>query len=98
MSSHLNLTAHAAARISQRGIARNSLELIMSIGTEVEGGYLVRDKDFEVFDRELKRLRQWARRLVGKRMVIKDDQLVITAYQLAGGKERRLLRSAREVR
>jgi hypothetical protein len=97
MSGPLNLTAHATARISQRGIARDGLELIMSIGTEVEGGYLVRDKDFEAFDRKLKRLRQCARRLVGKRLVIKGDQ-VITAYHLVARKERRLLRSAREIR
>lgn len=32
-------TAHAAMRMSQRGLATDDIELIRWIGTEVEGGY-----------------------------------------------------------
>src|SRR5204863_6984387 len=57
MMNSLRLTAHAAMRMSQRGLASDDLELIKWIGTEVEGGYLVREKDFQALDRELKQLR-----------------------------------------
>ena len=49
-------TAHAAMRMSQRGLATDDIELIRRIGTEVEGGYLVREKDFQALDRELTRI------------------------------------------
>jgi hypothetical protein len=91
MKNVLRLTAHAAMRMSQRGIANKDLELISWIGTEVEGGYLVREKDFQALDRQLKYLRDHARRLVGKRLVVDGDRLV-TAYHAFRGKQRRLLR------
>jgi hypothetical protein len=89
----LHLTAHAALRIAQRGMRHDDLELIRWIGTEVEGGYLVREKDFQALDRELKQLRDQAKRLVGKRLVVEGDRLV-TAYHAARSKERRLLHGA----
>lgn len=84
-------TAHAETRMSQRGLATDDIELICLIGTEVEGGYLVREKDFQTLDRQLKRLRDKARKLVGKRLVLQGDR-VITAYHAACGKQRVLLR------
>jgi hypothetical protein len=65
--------------MAQRGVGRRGIE---HIGTQVEGGYLVRESDFQAFDRELRRLRDEARRLVGKRVVIKED-VVVTVYQRA---------------
>jgi hypothetical protein len=67
------------------------LELIESIGTEVEGGYLLRQKDFQTLERELKTLRDQARRLVGKRVVQARDA-VVTTYHASRADERRLLR------
>jgi hypothetical protein len=93
MKNFLHLTVHATMRMSQRGIANDDLELIKWIGTEVEGGYLVREKDFQALDRELKQLRDHARRLVGKRLVVEGDRLV-TAYHAIHTKECRLLRGA----
>jgi hypothetical protein len=93
MKNILRLTPHATVRMSQRGIAGDDLELIRWIGTEVEGGYFVREKDFQALDRELKQLRELARRLVGKRLVVEGDRLV-TAYHAIRNKERRLLRGA----
>jgi len=92
MRDELHLTSHAAVRIAQRGIAGNDLDLITWLGTEVEGGYFLRHKDFATFDRALKDLRQRARRLVGKRVVVEGER-VITAYHATSGKQRRLLRS-----
>jgi hypothetical protein len=45
--SALTLTQHAVLRTSQRAIRLDDLQLIESIGTEVEGGYLLRQKDFQ---------------------------------------------------
>jgi hypothetical protein len=96
MTSHRPyLTAHAATRMAQRGIAGDDLELIAWIGTQVEGGYLVREKDFQALERELKQLRDHARRLVGKRLVV-EGRRVLTAYHTKRGKERRLLRSVED--
>lgn len=77
--SALTLTQHAILRMSQRGIRPNDLELIESIGTEVEGA------------RELKTLRDQVRRLVGKRVVRAGDA-VVTTYHASRTDERRLLR------
>ena len=95
MKGAARLTAHAAVRMAQRGIKDSDLELIQSIGSEVEGGLLVRDKDFQAFDRELKRLRDRAKRVVGKRVVLEGNRLV-TAYHASRSNERRLLRGAFE--
>ena len=84
-------TAHAAMRMSQRGLATEDIELICWIGTEVEGGFLVREKDFQALECELKRLRDQVRKLVGKRLVLKGDR-VITAYHASRSKQRVLLR------
>jgi hypothetical protein len=91
----LSLTPHAVKRLGQRAIAPNDLELIQSIGTAVEGGFLVREKDFQVLDRELRHLREQARRLVGKRVVVEGNH-VVTAYHCTANKERRLLRRAEQ--
>jgi hypothetical protein len=88
-----HLTVHAALRIAQRAIRHHDLEFIQCIGTEVEDGYLVREKDFQAFERELKRLRDHAKRLVGKRMVIAGGSIV-TAYHAQPHTEKRLLRGA----
>jgi len=51
----------------------------------------VREKDFQLLDRELKQLRDQARKLVGKRLVLEGDR-VITAYHAGRSKQRVLLR------
>lgn len=91
MMSAVQLTAHAAKRMAQRGLADDDVLFIQWIGTEVEGGYLFREKDFQALDRELKRLRDQAKRLVGKRLVLEGDRL-ITAYHAGRSKQRLLLR------
>jgi|HubBroStandDraft_6_1064221.scaffolds.fasta_scaffold140325_2 hypothetical protein len=87
----LHPTPHAISRLSQRGIRHPDVELIEYIGTRVEGGYLVRVRDFQAFDRELKRLSDQARRLVGKR-VVEEGDFIVTAYHAGRSKQRRLLR------
>jgi len=89
------VTRHALARMSQRGIGSDDLALITLIGTEVEGGYFVRDKDCQAVERELKHLIDRVRRLRGKRVVVSDNH-VISAYHTRRNKERRLLRAAEQ--
>jgi len=91
----LNATTHAVARMSQRGIRADDLELILKIATEVEGGYIVREKDVQAYVCELKRMQERARRLVGKRVVVEDER-VVTAYHAEAKKQRRLVRSAED--
>lgn len=93
--SALTITGHAALRLAQRGISLKDAELIQLVGTEVDDGYLVRAKDYEEIEYGLKRLLARLRRLIGKRFVIVDGQ-VITAYHASKYYERRLLRSAQD--
>ncbi len=91
----LTITDHAAVRMSQRGIMPKDAELIALIGTEVDDGYLVREKDYQKAERALKRLLQSFRHLVGKRLVVKSGR-VVTAYHPSKKYKRGLLRDARE--
>lgn len=90
-----HLTRHAILRMSQRGIGLDDIELVEFIGSEVEGGYLVRRKDVQAFERQLKKLWNRARRLEGERVVV-EGNAVVTAYRARQGKERRLLRNTDE--
>jgi hypothetical protein len=66
----------------QRGIATTDLDLVMRNGTEVEGGYLIRKRDFQMLDKGLKLLCERARRLVGKRVVTEGKWIVTPVMQL----------------
>jgi hypothetical protein len=93
--STLNPTQHAVLRMSQRGIRLDDLELVEFIGTEVEGGHLVRQSDAQAFERDAKKLIGRVRRLVGKR-VVRNGDAIVTAYHAGRTKERRLLRGAED--
>ncbi len=89
-----SFTQHAICRMGQRGISKTDIDLIKIIGTEVEGGYLVRKKDLQEAERELRRLQDQLHRLAGKRAVIADN-CVVTAYHARPAKQRKLLLAAR---
>jgi hypothetical protein len=62
--SALHLTRHAILRMSQRGIGVDDIELVESIGTQVErGSYFLRRKDVQAFERQLKKIIDQVRRL-----------------------------------
>lgn len=90
----LTVTIHAAARMAQRGIMPKDAELIVLIGTEVDDGYLVREKDYRDFEHAMKCLLRRFQRMVGKRLVVENGRIV-TAYHPSRKYERRLLRDAR---
>ncbi|MDA8050381.1 MAG: hypothetical protein M0002_10300 [Rhodospirillales bacterium] len=81
----------APVRMAQRGIREDDLQLAMLIGTEVEGGYFVRDKNCEEEVRRLKKRIGRVLRLKGVRTVVAGDR-VVTTYHAARKKERTLLR------
>jgi hypothetical protein len=85
------MTKHAKRRMAQRGIKLKDAELIEIIGTPVDDGYLVRTKDCQSAEREIKQLLDRIRRLEGKRLVTVDGKLV-TAFHIRRREERRLLR------
>ena len=89
------LTQHALIRMAQRALDTEEVDLIMWMGTEVEGGYFVREKDFQALDQKLKQLRDHARRVVGKRLVVEGGR-VVTAYHARRTKKRWLLRHAEQ--
>jgi hypothetical protein len=89
----LMLTDYATLRMAQRGMAIKDADLIALLGTEVNDGYLVLDRDCQEVERELKGLIGRIRRLRGKRLVIAAGRIV-TAYHASPRNERRLLRSA----
>jgi len=89
------LTQHAITRAAQRGIAHSDIELIALMGTEVEDGYLVREKDYVEAELIVKAFLQRLRHLVGKRVVLTSGR-IITAYHASNSHQRRLRRRARE--
>jgi hypothetical protein len=93
--SALALSKHATIRMAQRGIRFKDAELIALIGTEVDGGYFVRDRDYEDVERLLKDLAERLRRLIGKRLVLANGQ-VVTVYHSSKKNTSRLLRRVRD--
>lgn len=89
----LILTNHGTTRIAQRGIQLQDAELITWIGTEVKDGYLVRQKDYQEVEREVKAFLQRIKRLVGKRLVVINGQ-IITGYHSSQNNCSQLLRHA----
>lgn len=91
----LIITNHAAVRMAQRGILPKDAELIALIGTEVDDGYLVREKDYQEVEYALKALLKKLERLVGKRLVVCDGR-ILTAYHSTKRQQCRLLRNTRD--
>jgi hypothetical protein len=93
--STLTITGHATVRMAQRGVQIKDAELIALIGTEVQDGYLVLEKDYKSVERTLKELLNRFRRVVGKRMVVADGS-VVTVYHASRIRQRRLIRKSQQ--
>jgi hypothetical protein len=89
------LTHHATIRMAQRGFSNCDLDLVRLLGAEVEGGFIVRAKDCQTFESEIRQLLARVRRLVGARVVVADNHIV-TAYHATPANERRLLRGSKD--
>jgi len=93
----LFLTRHATRRMAQRSIKASQTELAMSIATEVEDGYFVREADAQQAAARSRAVANAYDRLAGQRFVVQDGVLV-TAYHATGTTERRLLREKKQKR
>ncbi len=93
--STLTITGHATLRMAQRGVRIKDAELIAVIGTEVQDGYLVLEKDYKKVERTLKELLNRFRRVVGKRLVVADGS-VVTVYHASRIQRRRLIRNSQQ--
>jgi len=87
----LQLTHHGIVRMAQRGISNRDIDLITLIGSEVDDGYLVLNKDCQAVIRKLKKLINHVQRLNGKRVVVVDGRIV-TAFHANRAEEKRILR------
>jgi len=87
------LTRHAITRLAQRGFHNTDVELIQLIGTGVEDGFIVLNRDCQAAQRELKQLLECIRRVNGKRLVTANGR-VVTAYRAGKATERSLIRGA----
>lgn len=78
----VNLTDHAVQRMSQRGIAKNDVELVMDYGKEIfaKGAvyYVIGKKEIKKYGKQEPRLKK----LEGMRVITStDDTKVITTYR-----------------
>lgn len=87
----LTISRHASTRLAQRGVSSSDADLIVRFGTEVEGGYIFLEKNYNDLERELKATLQKVRHLRGKRVVLESGHLV-TAYHATKATIRRLLK------
>lgn len=91
----INLTSHAEARFSQRSIRQEDLTLLLRIGTEAENGVVLLERDFNAFERDLKKLLQRLRRYIGT-FVVLDGDTVVTGYRCRPAKLKSILKRARK--
>lgn len=90
----LVITSHAQQRSAQRALPLRDMDLLLLVASEVEDGFLVREKDYQVFEKQMRdlvrRVGQWR----GARLVVEDGH-VVTAYRPCRRKHRQLLREAK---
>lgn len=92
---HIDFTRHASMRLAQRSLSKADAEMIVNFGTEVEGGYILLEKNCDDLESELMARLQQVRHLRGKRVVLKGSHLV-TAYHPTKSTTRRLLKFSEE--
>lgn len=90
---NLDLTSHGRARMAQRAILPEDVELVVALGVEVADGYLMTEKACRARQHELRRQIAHLDRLAGKRVILAGDR-VVTAYHATRKRARRLIRRA----
>lgn len=91
----LRFSKHGSTRAAQRNIQDADIELVLSLGSEVADGYLMRECDCLAAERELKRKMELIRRLKGKRLIVKDG-VIVTVYHATARETTRILRRSDE--
>lgn len=83
--------------MAQRSVSDRDLDLILLLGTEVDDGVIVLERDCDNAIRVLKALAQQIERLAGKRLVY-DNGRLITAFRVGPKQSGRLVRRGRRQR
>jgi len=92
----LALSEHAKVRMSQRGVRRFDLDLVMDCASEIgEDVYFLSRQDAAREISRRKREIQALERLQGQKVVVVDETIV-TCYRSQLGDQKRMLRRGRE--
>jgi hypothetical protein len=85
-----HLSHHADGRIQQRGLRASDLSLVITHGTAVRDGYLLRTRDVAAAEAELKRRITRLHRLAGTFVAVAEDT-VLSVYRPCKVRRRKLL-------
>lgn len=77
---NLELTQHAQTRFSQRSLDPKDLTILLRVGSETHEGFMVLKRDYQAFERDVKRLLEKLKCLVGKRIIVENGR-VVTGYK-----------------
>ena len=86
----MEFSSHARKRMQQRAMSLTDVETIVSHGTQVRDGYLLRERDV---NEQVSRLKSQIRALerLRNRAIICDRGTIITVYPAAKRKQKQLL-------
>ena len=90
MAGH-RLSRHGEARAQQRGYRHRDVGLIIEYGTPTHEGYILRRKDVNEVEREIKRLLDRLHHLAGSAAFIGDDT-IRTVFRPRKAQRQRMLR------
>lgn len=76
----MKLSKHAILRCNQRGIKSKDIKYIIALGTEIERNdglaeFVIKKQDVKIFLQKIDKL-------IGKKIIIGNDDTIITAYQI----------------
>ena len=83
----MKMSIHAEIRCQQRGIPFDSIPIIMMFGTNIQK--LGNATAYQLREKDVKWLVQRLDKLVGKTILVGDDDTIITAYASTGKGSRR---------
>lgn len=92
---NLELTQHAQTRFSQRSLDPKDLTILLRVGSETHEGFMVLERDYQAFERDVKRLLKKLKRLFGKRIIVENGR-VVTGYKCTKRTEKNLIRQSKE--
>lgn len=90
----LAVSKHAVERFAQRGFMLDDAEIIMQLGTEVEDGFLVCDRECRKMEEQARAFLRRLDRLRGARLVV-EGSTVVTVYRAGKRKQKELLKALR---
>jgi hypothetical protein len=89
------LTQHAKTRMPQRNLKKSDLDIVLTLGTEINDGVILTNNDASQAIRELKDEIKRVERLTNLFVVIENEAL-ITAYRPRPSKMKKIMRRRRQ--